>query len=140
MTSTFDCIHCGENVPAAVSQIGLTTLCPHCHAEVTIPAHGPEPDGPTVAPVIFSEDEADDRDIPEYQRFIEAWLGPNMRLTDNLIQGVFTLLCVLVASVWGFYFENRSFAGALHGVIGGLVVGFLVGGFLLTVFRLIKDD
>jgi len=140
MTSTFDCIHCGESVPAAVSQIGLTTLCPHCHAEVTIPAHGPEPDGPNVAPVVIMEDENDDLDVPQYQRFIEAWLGPNMRLTDNVIQGIFTLLCVLVASVWGYYFENRSYAGALHGIIGGLIVGFVVGGFLLTVFRLIKDE
>jgi len=141
MTSTFNCIHCGESVPAAVSQIGLMTLCPRCHAEVTIPAHGPEPDGPTLAPVILHDDEVDEmEDMPQYQRFIEAWLGPNMRVTDNLIQGVFTLLCVLAASVWGYYFENRSFAGALHGIIGGLIVGFLVGGFLLTVFRLIKDE
>ncbi len=86
------------------------------------------------------EDENDDLDVPQYQRFIEAWLGPNMRLTDNVIQGIFTLLCVLVASVWGYYFENRSYAGALHGIIGGLIVGFVVGGFLLTVFRLIKDE
>ena len=95
---------------------------------------------PAAAAVAILQDDVDDRDLPPYQRFVATWLGPNMRLTDNVIQGIFTLLCVVIASFMGYHCENRSFEGALHGIIGGLIVGFIVGGFLLTVFRLVKDE
>lgn len=116
------------------------TLCPRCHAEVIIPFEEEKTRQPAAVAVAILQEDADDRDLPPYQRFVAAWLGPNMRLTDNVIQGIFTLLCVIIASVLGYHCENRSFIGAVHGIIGGLIVGFLVGGFLLTVFRLIKDE
>jgi len=76
----------------------------------------------------------------EEQGFFDAWLSPNMRVRDNVLQGLFTLVCVFVLSVWGFFFENHTFEGFLHGTIAGLVVGFLVSGFFLMLYRIFRAD
>ena len=115
-------------------------LCPHCHAEVTIPHEATALDESSSASLTMPQFETDGADALESQSFFEAWLGPNMRLKDNVLQGLFTLICVLVLSVWGYVFENHTFEGAMHGTIAGLVVGFLVGGFFLMVFRLFKHE
>ncbi|EDY19131.1 hypothetical protein CfE428DRAFT_3308 [Chthoniobacter flavus Ellin428] len=84
--------------------------------------------------------ETDGVDVLEEQGFFDAWLSPNMRVRDNVLQGLFTLLCVFVLSVWGFFFENHTFEGFLHGTIAGLVVGFLVSGFFLMLYRVFRQE
>lgn len=84
--------------------------------------------------------DSDGADVLEDQGFFDAWLSPNMRVRDNVLQGLFTVVCVLVLSVWGFFFENRTFEGILHGTVAGLVVGFLVSGFFLMVYRIFRAD
>ena len=143
MTPTFNCIHCGESVPAAVQQKGLTMLCPHCHAEVSIPAkkvvraQAPKPATMAVAMPRFEKEESD---AVEERNFFEAWLSPNMRLRDSDLQRIFTLLCMLVLSVWGYFFGSHTLEGFLLGIFGGLIVGFLVSGFFLMIYRIFRPD
>jgi hypothetical protein len=116
-------------------------LCPHCHAEVGIPADAFAMAGSSASMAsTVPRFETDGTDALDGQGFFDTWLSPNMRVRDNVIQGMFTLLCVFVLSVWGFFFENQTFEGFLHGTIAGLVVGFLVSGFFLMVYRIFRPD
>lgn len=63
--------------------------------------------------------------------------GANVRLKDNLIQGLVILICVVLGAVVGALVVSERIPGALVGGFIGLLVGLFGSGFFLMVFRAI---
>lgn len=116
-------------------------LCPHCHAEVSIPEKRVAmAESPASIAMTMPRFESQESDVLEGRNFFDAWLSPNMRVRDNALQRIFTLLCMLVLGVWGFFYANRTLEGFLLGIFGGLVVGYSVSGFFLMIYRIFRPD
>lgn len=76
--------------------------------------------------------------------------GPNIRIKDNLFQGVFILVCVAIgaglgASLVGDPISTALPGGGMHPMVGailggvvGLIAGTIVSGGILMVYRLFK--
>lgn len=61
--------------------------------------------------------------------------GPNVRLKDNLYQGMAILVCLLLGAGIGFLAMTDGLTGALLGGFSGLVVGLFGSGIFLMVYR-----
>lgn len=61
--------------------------------------------------------------------------GPNVRLWDNLIQGVVVFVALLIGAGIGALIIEDRLAGALVGGFGGLIVGLLASGIFLMIYR-----
>ena len=64
--------------------------------------------------------------------------GPNLRLKDNLYQGLAMLVCLLLGAGIGFLAMTDGLIGALVGGFIGLLVGVFASGFFLMIYRAVK--
>lgn len=64
--------------------------------------------------------------------------GPNVRLKDNLYQGVSILVCLLLGVGIGFLVLTDRLMGSLLGGFLGLLVGLFGSGIFLMIYRAIK--
>jgi len=64
--------------------------------------------------------------------------GPNVRLKDNLYQGLAILACLLLGAGIGVVAATDRLTGALLGGFIGLVVGLLGSGLFLMSYRAVK--
>jgi hypothetical protein len=61
--------------------------------------------------------------------------GPNLRLKDNLYQGLAIFVCLLLGAGIGFLAMADGLMGALLGGFIGLVAGLLSSGIFLMIYR-----
>jgi ABC-type microcin C transport system permease subunit YejE len=73
-----------------------------------------------------------------YNVLSDTIAGPNLRLRDNLYQGLAILVCLLVGAGIGFLVITDGLAGALVGGFVGMVIGLFGSGIFLMIFRAIK--
>jgi hypothetical protein len=64
--------------------------------------------------------------------------GPNVRLKDNLYQGLAILVCLLLGAGIGILVGKDRLIGALAGGFIGLLVGLLGSGLFLMIYRAVK--
>jgi hypothetical protein len=64
--------------------------------------------------------------------------GPNLRLRDNLLQGLAILVSVLLGAGIGVLVADYLTAGVVYGGFLGLVGGFLASGTFLMVYRAVQ--
>ncbi|MBI4568356.1 MAG: hypothetical protein HY719_08150 [Planctomycetes bacterium] len=71
-----------------------------------------------------------------YNVVSDTAIGLNFRARDNLWQGVFILAWVVVGLGAGWLASDVQPLGILIGATAGLIVGFLVSGVFLMIYRL----
>jgi hypothetical protein len=78
-------------------------------------------------------------DRQAYNVVSDTVTGANLRLRDNLFQGVAVLVFALIGVGVGYFLmpDNRL-TGALLGLVGGLIVGVLASGTFLMIFRAVR--
>jgi hypothetical protein len=64
--------------------------------------------------------------------------GPNVRLKDNLYQGLAILICLLLGAGIGLLAMADRLMGSLLGGFIGLLVGLFGSGIFLMIYRAIK--
>jgi hypothetical protein len=64
--------------------------------------------------------------------------GPNLRLKDNLYQGLAILICLILGAGIGFLVLSDGLMGALLGGFIGLLVGLFGSGIVLMILRAVK--
>jgi hypothetical protein len=64
--------------------------------------------------------------------------GPNVRLRDNLYQGLAILVCLLLGAGVGSLAMAARLMGALLGGFIGLLAGLLGSGIFLMIYRAVK--
>lgn len=89
------------------------------------------PDGPEKRPLTDRE---------KFNLITDTVAGPNLRLKDNLYQGLAVLVCILLGAGIGFLTVTDQKLGALAGGFIGLVVGFLASGTFLMIYRAVKHS
>jgi len=62
--------------------------------------------------------------------------GPNVRLKDNLYQGIFVVCTTVAGAAIGALISK--FEGAMLGALIGLLGGVLVSGVFIMIYRLFK--
>jgi len=73
-----------------------------------------------------------------YNLVTDTVAGPNLRLSDNLFQGVAILVCLLLGAGIGFLVMTDGLTGALLGGFIGLLTGLFGSGIFLMVYRAVK--
>jgi len=69
-----------------------------------------------------------------YNVVSDTLVGVNVRKKDNIIQGLIILVTVIIGLVIG-----QTYGGFLMlGGLGGLIIGFLVSGIFLMIYRAVK--
>ena len=63
--------------------------------------------------------------------------GANVRLKDNLIQGLAIFVCLALGATIGALVVEERLPGALVGGFIGLLLGLVGSGFFLMVFRFV---
>jgi hypothetical protein len=71
-----------------------------------------------------------------YNVVTDTVAGPNLRLQDNVFQAVFIGVCVLIAVPIGVFFGGIG--GALVGTLGALIIGVILSGAILGVYRAVR--
>ena len=66
-----------------------------------------------------------------YNVVSDTVVGVNVRAKDNLIQGSIILVTVIIGLATGHMYEGFLMLGGL----GGLIIGFLVSGIFLMIYR-----
>jgi hypothetical protein len=64
--------------------------------------------------------------------------GPNVRLKDNLYQGLAIVICLILGSLIGLLAATDRGFGAVLGGFAGLLVGLFGSGIFLMVYRAIR--
>jgi hypothetical protein len=64
--------------------------------------------------------------------------GPNVRLKDNLCQGLAILICLFLGAGIGFLAISDGLMGVLLGGFIGLLVGLFGSGIFLMILRAVK--
>ena len=64
----------------------------------------------------------------------DTLVGVNVRKKDNIIQGLIILVTVIIGLVIGQMYGGFLMLGGL----GGLIIGFLVSGIFLMIYRAVK--
>jgi hypothetical protein len=72
-----------------------------------------------------------------YNMVTDTVTGPNVRLKDNLYQGLAILVCLILGALIGWLAVAEKPLGALIGAALGLVVGLFGSGVFLMVYRAI---
>jgi hypothetical protein len=70
-----------------------------------------------------------------YNIVSDTVVGANVRLKDNLFQGLAILVFAILGGVLGLIFVEEPLAGLMLGGIGGLIVGLFLSGIALMIFR-----
>lgn len=73
-----------------------------------------------------------------YNLIADTIAGPNLRLRDNLFQGLAILLCLVLGAAIGFWLMTDGLMGAFFGGFLGLLVGLFGSGIALMIYRAIK--
>jgi len=73
-----------------------------------------------------------------YNLVTDTVTGPNVRLKDNLYQGLAILVCLVVGGLIGYLAVTEQPMGALIGGFVGLLAGLLGSGIFLMVYRAVK--
>ena len=81
-----------------------------------------------------------DNPIPdEAQRVFDTVTGPNLRLSDNLLQLLVivcgTILGAIIGTIWAVVIQSHPVAGALVGGFIGVVASLLLSGAVIGVIR-----
>ena len=72
-----------------------------------------------------------------YNLVSDTVTGANVRLKDNVLQGIAILVCTLLGGGIGAAVVQERIPGALIGAFVGLVVGLLGSGLFLALYRAI---
>ena len=64
--------------------------------------------------------------------------GVNLRLKDNVLQGIAIFVCTALGAAIGAFVVEERLPGALVGGFAGLIIGFFGSGLFLMVFRAIR--
>ena len=73
-----------------------------------------------------------------YNVVSDTVVGPNLRLKDNLFQGLVILICLALGTGIGFMAMTDGPTGAVLGGVVGLLVGLFGSGIFLMIYRAIK--
>ena len=73
-----------------------------------------------------------------YNLVTDTITGPNVRLKDNLFQGLAIFVCLLLGIGIGCLAVTDRVAGALIGGAIGLLVGLLGSGIFLMIYRAVQ--
>ena len=73
-----------------------------------------------------------------YHIVTDTVVGPNVRLKDNLYQGLAILVCLLIGAGIGALAVAERGAGAMVGGFAGLVIGLFGSGIFLMIFRALR--
>jgi hypothetical protein len=74
----------------------------------------------------------------QYNLVTDTIVGPNIRLKDNVIQGVSVLVCLLIGGGIGWFFVENPMQGILGGGLVGMLVGVFGSGLYLMIYRAMK--
>ena len=69
-----------------------------------------------------------------YNVVSDTLVGVNVRKKDNIIQGLIIIVTVIIGLVIGQMYGGFLMLGGL----GGLIIGFLVSGIFLMIYRAVK--
>lgn len=70
-----------------------------------------------------------------YNVVTDTVIGPNLRVRDNVIQGVSILVCLVIGAIVGALLIEEWLPGALVGGFGGLLIGLFGSGIFLMIYR-----
>jgi hypothetical protein len=73
-----------------------------------------------------------------YNLVSDTVAGPNVRLKDNLYQGLAVLVCLFLGAGIGFLVLKDGLMGVLLGGFIGLLVGLFGSGLFLMIYRAVK--
>ncbi len=73
-----------------------------------------------------------------YNVVTDVATGPNIRKKDNLFQALFILVCLAIAIPVAWALSGHWIGGVFVGGLVGLVVGVLLSGGFLMIYRLFK--
>jgi hypothetical protein len=93
---------------------------------VFLPEDAPNPDDVSKKPIT---------DRQTYNLVTDTVTGPNIRLKDNLLQGLSILVCLVLGAVIGAMVVADRVPGALAGGFIGVLVGLFGSGIFLMIFR-----
>jgi hypothetical protein len=122
------CPHCGSELDPSTPQ---AAKCPVCRESLTAPVV-------TDNPAWKRRPEGPSNETPAEVVLYDVVTGPNLRWKDNLVQGLAILACLLIGTGLGPIFVDDWRAGMLVGGFCGLVLGLLVSGFVLMIYRMFR--
>src|SRR5687768_3516091 len=70
-----------------------------------------------------------------YNLVTDTVVGPNVRLSDNLLQAVAIGICTLIGAGIGAIAVGHLLAGAMIGGFCGMVIGLFASGIFLMIYR-----
>ncbi len=73
-----------------------------------------------------------------YNAFTDTVAGPNVRLKDNLYQGIAIVVCLFLGVGIGYAFSKDHVTGVIAGGFIGLLVGLFGSGIFLMIYRAVK--
>lgn len=73
-----------------------------------------------------------------YHLVSDVVVGPNVRLKDNLYQGLAIFICLVLGVVVGLLTATDRILGAVLGGFIGLLAGLFGSGIFLMIFRAIR--
>ncbi len=81
-----------------------------------------------------------DNPVPDdAQRVFDTVTGPNLRVSDNLIQLAAicggAILCAIIGAVWAWMTQNHPMVGVLVGGFAGVVLSLFLSGAILGLVR-----
>lgn len=71
-----------------------------------------------------------------YNVVTDTIAGPNLRRRDNVFQAIFIGVCLLIAVPVGAIFGG--WGGVLAGALGALVIGVILSGAMLGIYRAVR--
>ena len=75
-----------------------------------------------------------------YNLVSDTVTGPNVRLKDNLYQGLAILAGLILGGLIGYLVVHDQPMGAIVGGAGGLLVGLFGSGIFLMIYRAVKHS
>ena len=79
-----------------------------------------------------------------YDLVTDTVAGPNLRLKDNLYQGLAMLICLALGAIIGLFWNGGPLYGpgfcAVVGGFAGLLVGLFGSGIYLMIYRAVKHS
>ena len=98
-------------------------------------------DSPSDPPKQAADQKSQEKELSKQQVFnvvTDVVVGPNLRVRDNVIQGISILVCLAIGAVIGALLIEEWIPGALVGGFCGLLVGLFGSGIFLMIFRAVR--